>query len=148
MFSQVFVCPWGIGFPACIIGHMTSIRGGWLPSMHHRSHDQRGSASRGRGSALGPGGLPLIALIVSSGAEILIGKFPSPPPCAVTLNCLTLLFKADVRLTHWSWSLPDSCRLLKTKRLFFICKYTDNSSDNILIHLRPRFWWRSHSAKE
>ena len=30
----------GVGFPACITGHMTSIQGGLLPSMHHRSHDQ------------------------------------------------------------------------------------------------------------
>ena len=33
IFSQMFVCPQG--------------RGGWLPSMHHRSHNQEGSAFGG-----------------------------------------------------------------------------------------------------
>ena len=42
MFSQVFACPRGWG------------RAGWLPSMHHRSHDL-GSASRGE---ISNGGLP------------------------------------------------------------------------------------------
>ena len=30
----------GFGFPACITGHRPSIKWGWLPSMHYRSHDQ------------------------------------------------------------------------------------------------------------
>ena len=30
----------GVGFPACITGHMTSIQRGWLPSMQLSSHDQ------------------------------------------------------------------------------------------------------------
>ena len=57
----------GVGFPACITGHMTSMgEGRWLPSIHYRSHDKwgggsasgavclqgRGSVSRGRAVCL------------------------------------------------------------------------------------------------
>ena len=43
LFTGVCLSTEGVGFPACITGHMTSIwggGGGWLPSMHHRSYDQ------------------------------------------------------------------------------------------------------------
>ena len=49
MFSQVFVCPqgdWGIGFPACITGHMT--RGS-----ASRGSTSRASASRGGSASKG-----------------------------------------------------------------------------------------------
>ena len=55
------------GFPTCITGHMTSIQGGgWLPNMHHRSHDQhpRGGVASQHASQVtwpaskGEGGFP------------------------------------------------------------------------------------------
>ena len=54
MFSQVFVCfvyPRGRGWlPSMHHRSHDQHPGGWLPSMHHRSHDQAGSASRGEGA--------------------------------------------------------------------------------------------------
>ena len=48
---------WGkvMSSQACIIPSVHEKGGGWLSSMHHRSHDQ-GSAFRGVGSALEGGG--------------------------------------------------------------------------------------------
>ena len=60
----VSFCSQGGGFLAYITGHMTSSQreGSWLPSMHHRSHDQgggmhpEGSASRRREVCIQGGG--------------------------------------------------------------------------------------------
>lgn len=41
--------------------------------------------------------------------------------------------------THGSGSLTYPSRLLKTKGLFLICEDPNNSSDNVLIRLRPGF---------
>ena len=48
----------GVGFAACVTGHTTSIRwggggGSWLPSMHHRSHDQHLGCVHPEGLRLG-----------------------------------------------------------------------------------------------
>ena len=56
VFTAVCLSTGGIGFPACITFHMTSIGGGsgggsWLPSKHHRSHGQGGLYPDGDGSA-------------------------------------------------------------------------------------------------
>ena len=43
----------GVGFPACITGHMTSMGvGRWLPSMHYRLHDKWGGGSASGASCL------------------------------------------------------------------------------------------------
>ena len=69
MFSHVFVCPWGVGFPVCITGHVirrVCIQGVCLQGgLHSGGSASRGSASRGSASrgvciqeGLHPGGLP------------------------------------------------------------------------------------------
>ena len=78
MFSQVFICPWGGGFPACITGHITG-KGGCL----HRGGGIFIQGVSIQGSALG-GSASRRGLHDPRGVCIQgVGR----PPCQDTTGC-------------------------------------------------------------